>query len=705
MTTAKVHFPSEGCLVEFMHGNSPVPAVVLDARKDRLRLYSVAKREISLSPSRLLPWSGPFLGTGLSRQRTDEILEERRALRDSLAAEISVPELWGLVQGELTSASAEWLAGVLWADPDIDREAALGRALLSAKSHFRFSPPDFEIFDSEVVEKRLAEAENNRMREIAAAAGSRFFHKLWEARNRKRGDPLPEEPEEFAAAGLGERLKAMLLARAADPEQTENAVLWKPLIKGLPDDPYLALILAETWELIPEHYNFLLDRIGYERGEAWAREFAGECGELAGACALLAANLEPDDTPYVSVDSAGTIDRDDAFHVERRDDGFLLRVALACPAAVWPFGGPLDKAVQKRASSLYLPEGDEHMLPSAAGREMFSLDEGRPRPALVFVLHISGQGEILRAAPELRLARTAANLDPASCESAYVAGEREADATPVAAKAAPHAPMLRRALDLARILRSARIAAGAVITERPDPEVLLREDGDGRHVEIVPGPDAPSSHMTVEELMILCNGAAAVWGRERSLPLLYRTQNVALPREFAGIWSEPQDIVRVIRALPSATLECTAKRHAGLALDAYATVTSPLRRYADLFNQGQITSFLLRERPLMSREETAALIPPLSARSEAAGLVQRLRPRYWKLVFFRLHGDKIWWDAVVAEENENFVTAALPWAQLSVRGKRRRFDEKIYPGMRIRVRLGKINPSAGEIQLLEATEA
>ncbi|MDR1685942.1 MAG: RNB domain-containing ribonuclease [Desulfovibrio sp.] len=708
MTAAKVHFPSEGCLVEFMQGNSPVPALVLEARNDRLRLYSIAKRELALPPSRLLPWSGPFLGTGLSRQRMDEALEEHRALREAAAAGISVLELWELAQGEVSRASAEWLAGLLWTEADIDREAALGHALLSAKAFFRFSPPDFEVFDRATVEKRLAEAESNRLREVAAAAGSRFFHKLWEARNRKRGEAPPEPPEEFAAAGLGDRLKAMLLARAVEPEQTDNAALWKALVKGLPDLPYLALTLAESWGLVPEHYNFLLDRIDFERGEDWARDFAGECAEAARAAELLVGRLEPDNTPYVSVDAADAADRDDALHVELKDGVFLLRVALACPAVVWPFGGPLDKAVQKRASSLYLPEGDEHMLPSAVGRALFSLDEGLPRPALVFALRLSGQGEILHAAPELRLVRPAANLDPEGCEPALADREQEENAAPLTAKAAPHAPMLRDALALARVLRRARLAAGAVITERPDPEVLLTEDEDGVRVDIVPGPHTPSAHMLVEEVMVLCNSTAAVWGREHAVPLFYRTQNVALPREFAGIWSEPQDLARVIRSLPPATLECEARRHAGLALDAYATVTSPLRRYTDLFNQGQIIRALLREQhltPPLSREETLALLPLISARADAAGQVQRWRPRYWKLLFFRRHGDKKWWDAVVAEENENFVVAALPWAQLTVRGRRRQFDEKIYPGMRIKVRLGKIIPLTGEIQILESAEA
>ncbi len=205
--------------------------------------------------------------------------------------------------------------------------------------------------------------------------------------------------------------------------------------------------------------------------------------------------------------------------------------------------------------------------------------------------------------------------------------------------------------------------------------------------------------------MILSNASLALWGGKQGLPLLYRAQDVALPREFAGIWTDPQDISRIIRALPPASLESQPKRHAGLGLHAYATFSSPIRRYTDLLNQGQILSCLRSGAPRLAREELNMLLPSISARSDAAAQVQRQRPRYWKLLFFRQQGDKKWWDAIVADENEAFVTIALPWAQVLVRGRRRQFDEKLFPGMRIQVRLGKVNPLLGEMQVLEAREA
>lgn len=746
MSANKVKYPGPGSMVEFMQGNSPMQALVLEEQGGRLRLYAINRRESSMPASRLLPWSGPHMGAGLSRQRMDDILEEHKKRRAALAAEVSPLEVWELIQGEVDKASAEWMAGLVWEQPDIDQEAALGHALLAAKTHFRFSPPAFEVFPRAVVETRLQEAEAARAREVFAVTGAQFFQRLWDVHCRKRSSLSPAD---FPDQELTEKCKSLIFEYLVDPDATENAAVWKLLTKALPESPHLPLHLAVAWGLVPEHYNFWLDRIGFDRGEAWAdawpedraaiqdkaeavtRELRGENPPLSpdgagpggsgrsSSTAFDAFFSGQPDYPFVSVDPLSTKDRDDAFFVEKTPDGgFNAHIALACPASAWPFGGGLDKAVLRRGASLYLPEGNEHMLPAAVGRSLFSLDAGLVRPGLLLAIRLSAKGEALAIEPRLGLARVRDNLDLESCEAILDGsvlhegrpeegpeGWVDAPADSPLARAGRHASMLRAAHELAGLLQARRVAAGAVITERPDPEIRLQGQGEDVQVSIVNGPSVNRSHLVVGELMVLANSLLAVWAGERGIPLLYRTQDVALPREFAGVWTEPHDISRVVRALPPASLESAPRRHAGLGLAAYATLSSSLRRYADLLNQGQVVSFLRDKAPRLDASALAALLPMVSARLDAASQVQRFRPRYWKLLFFRQQGDKKWWDAVVAEENEAFVTISLPWAQLMVRGRRRQFDEKIYAGMRVQVRLGKVQPLLNEIQVIEAREA
>lgn len=736
MTIDKVRYPSPGCVVEFMQGNSPHLAVVLEEQGGRLRLYTQGKREMNLTAARLLPWFGPLRGSGLSRHAMDVAMEEAHTLRDSLAKDIAVHDVWELVQGEVHKAGAEWLASLVWAQPTVDHEAALGRSLINCKTHFRFSPPDFEIFPETVVQQRLAEAEAIRVRDVIAGAGAQFFRLLWDIQSGKRG---PLTPQEQPAPELAERLRTMLFERMADPDATEDDSLWRLLVKGLPEHPFLPLLLATAWGLVPEHYNFHLDRAGFAPGETWAEPFAGAMDSLRTRYAEALRALPPftlgEDGGLVTIDPASAQDRDDAFFVScRGESGFRVVVALACPAVIWDFDDPFDKTVLRRHSSIYLPEGNQHMLPAAVGWQLFSMDEGRQRPSLVLDITLDAQGMPLASDIRLVSVSVTANLNLEESEAGFTcfasaaarnAGDHTAEpdwgkvftgteALPLSAPSPadlpedhpvrPHAALFAAAHKLAVLLQRKRIRHGAVITERPDPEVILTEKDGQVRVEIHTPPPTPASHLVIGEMMILANSLLAEWAIAHAVPLFFRSQDVGLPKDFAGVWTAPHDISRVVRGLPGASLEAQPRRHAGLGLQAYTSCTSPIRRYTDLLNQGQVVSFLRTGAPRLSQGELASLLPLMSARNDAIMQVQRSRPRYWKLVFLRQQGPKVWWDAVITEESNSFIGISLPWAQLLLRGRRNLFSEKITLGQDIQVRIGKVNPLLNEMSIVETRE-
>lgn len=234
---------------------------------------------------------------------------------------------------------------------------------------FSLSPPVFEIFTLEEVERRRAEAEARREREELVGGGAEWFRRLWESsqQHKESPDPALTPPEPVRT-----RLERMLRSRILDPETQEDDVLWKQVSKGLPDDQYLPLLLAQAWGIVPEHYNFWLARAEYEEGDAWSSSFEDEINALVER----ASSTELKECPgtFLSIDSASTRDIDDAFDIAYRPEGgWVVTVALACPALVWPFGSPLDRVVSRRATSIYLPEGDSHMMPEALGTDAFSL--------------------------------------------------------------------------------------------------------------------------------------------------------------------------------------------------------------------------------------------------------------------------------------------------------------------------------------------
>ncbi len=701
-----VRYPAPGCVVEYMEGNAVQIAMVTEEAGGRLRLLLPNRRETRLNASRLLPWLGPQQAAGLSREEAVRLLETHREAREAAAAAVPLMDAWELAQGEVESAPAPWFAELFESAPDVDAVAAWGRALLACKSHFRFQPPEFQVFSAEMAEKRAAEETARQEREALMAGGAAFFRLLWDVACKKRVLPPATGPgsEDWPDPHVARRLEETLRARMADPETQEHEALWRGLSKGLPDVPHLPLQLLMAWGKLPPHYNFWLDRADYAPGDTWWEPLTNEVQALGlAATGPEAAALPHCPLPFMSIDSASTRDVDDAFYVRATDDGLELTLALACPALYWEFGGPLDRLVLHRGSSIYLPEGDCHMLPQCLGTGAYSLQAGEDRPAFCVRVRVDANGSYGPCEIFTARARLAANLHYEDCQAVL---DAQAAQTPLPDNAAaPFADQLALGLDLARRRQAARIAAGAVIMDRPEPVIHLHGPATDPQVEVALDYHAPDAQLLVAEMMILASAAVAELAQKAGLPLLHRTQDVALPKEYAGVWTAPADMTRVMRALTPSALEVQPRPHAALGLPRYTPMTSPLRRYPDLVNEAQLVHFLRTGGPRWDTEALAALLQTLHPVLDAVGQVQRFRPRYWKLLYFRQQGDKIWWPGVITEENDVMVSVSLPEQGMFVRGKRRLFDERACPGMAVRLRLGKVQPLYNEMQILEAMTA
>lgn len=677
-----------GCLVEFMQGNQAQVAWVLEESSGRLRVYTLTHREEKMAMARVLPWMGPRYDGARDRSAISEILAGHQAKREAAAKAIAPLELWELAQGEVREESAEWFAGLVGEKPDVDAVAGMGRALLGCKTHFKFHAPKFEVYSAETVERRLAEAAAAEEREKVVVAGQAFFKELWHGwatGDRKKGAALAARLDPEAAA----KLAAMLRRLMADADDQESAVLWAMLRKGLPEHPLQAYILATQWGIVPPHYNYHLDQADYVPGDDWHAPYAAEIeARRAGLAAL---SREPEPIAFVSIDSPTTRDIDDAFFAETRPDGTIrLILALADPALDWDFGGPLDTAVAHRASSLYLPEGVSHMLPECLGTDLYSLRAGEVRPSLVMEWEFSPEGEIVGFAMRKSFVRVAENTTYAVVEAALDRGD-----------AAPH---LQLGWRVAAWLRAARLERGAVIIERPEPEIRLSGYPDDVKIEMSVCPAYPKAQLLVSELMILGNAAAADYAVSHGAAMLFRTQDARLPPEIRGVHSDPPAIQRAVRELPPTLTEPDPRPHATLAAPAYAPVTSPLRRYADLINLAQLEALLRTGAPRWSRGELEARLPLLSSRIEAVGRVQRFRPRYWKLAFLQRHCKERTFEGVVVDVAGGFVSLSLPDFQIYVRATRDTLGDTIYTGQRYALRLGRIDPLTNELRVFGAEE-
>jgi exoribonuclease-2 len=675
-----IRHPGPGCVVEFMQGNAPTLAWVLEEQSGKLRLYTLNKRETKLPAARLLPWSGPALEPDVSKSDIDAELQRRQETRQSIEASLDVEELWEMAQGEMPSAHAQWFAEMLFQEPDPDQVAAMGRALLVCKTHYKFQPPEFTILSPEAVERKQNELERERIRQKLISSGRDFLRAVWDGKSHQ--DPDPE---------TADKLRELLLARIADPEDPETGPVWRELRKGFPDTPHLPLLLAQKWGVLPAHYNFHLDQAGYLRGNDWSLKHEGEIAEQTEAVQALG---EPELSGFVSIDSATTRDIDDAFSLDiRPEGGYLLRLALANPAFAWDFGGPLDKDVADRATSIYLPEGSLHMMPEQLGTDTYSLLERQVRPSMVMEFRLDAEAHLEDCSIAMRSVRVEHNI---TYEQAEEAARHEGDH--------PFRDMIAMAADVGEKLRQNRIERGAIVIDRPDPDVTLHEENGATRVEVLMKPATPKAQVLVSEMMILANEAVANWAAQRDITLFHRTQDFTLPKEYAGLWTEPQEIFSVVKQFGPSLLEVEPRPHRGLGLQAYAPSTSPLRRYPDLANCAQVGHYLTHGQPKWSKNELETMKPRLVARLEAAGQVQRFRPRYWKLEYCRQNRRSLR-EAVAVDDNGNFITLAIPELQIFVRADKKLAGEKCRPGMLFMISFGRVDPLMNEIHVAEVLEA
>lgn len=690
-------FPIPGCVVEYLEDNQVQTGIILEETGGKLRILLPNRRETKLNASRMLPWIGPAYSPTLTREEAVKILEKHRQIRQTKTASIKTLEVWEVAHDEITQAPASWFAELFENDPDMDIYSAYGRALLEDKTHFRFTSPDFIIFDTDTVAAREEEQRKKAVREAIAGQGSAFFQLLWTIASKKKAFPdnfstlVPEEK-------LAATLENLLRERMLNPESQLNDSLWKLLIHGLPEDQFLPVQLLQAWGKIPPHYNFWLDRAEYDR-ENWWLDHQQEINDILDkarrdkSSGALPAVLHP----YLSIDGEKTRDIDDAFHLEKTDSGWKVHLAFANPALYWPFGSPLDKKISRRGTSLYLPEETLHMLPADMGVDTFSLQAGHARPALCMTIELDQNGNPVNFEPYLGSIVVTANLRYREVEELL-----QAESTTNAAS--PYGTVLEQASEVARLLENRRIQNGAVIMLRPELDIRLNGEPENPHVEIEKQPDYIDSHRIVSEFMILASASLADWA-DGKIPLIHRTQKITLPMEYAGVWNNEVDLAHIIKAMQPSILEIETAPHAALGLAKYAPVTSPLRRYADLVNEAQVNAFLLDKEPAWNSKSLKNMLDSFSPWLESVTQVQKFRPRYWKLIYFQQGGDKTWWPAVITEENDSFIFVALPDYGLFIRAKRELFGERTFPGMEIMVRLGKINPLYNEIHILETMSA
>ncbi|MGG7446782.1 exoribonuclease II [Kosakonia oryzendophytica] len=331
---------------------------------------------------------------------------------------------------------------------------------------------------------------------------------------------------------------------------------------------------------------------------------------------------------FVTIDSASTEDMDDALYVEETSDGKLqLTVAIADPTAWIAEGSKLDDAAKIRAFTNYLPGFNIPMLPRELSDDLCSLRANEVRPALVCRMTLDSEGAI-----DSNIEFFAATIE-SKAKLAYDdvsdwlenSGEWQPPSDAIAAQ-------IRLLHRVSQLRAGWRQTHALVFKDRPDYRFVLGEKGEV--LDIVAEPRRVANRI-VEESMIAANICAARVLRDKLGFGIYNvhmgfdpanSEQLAAMLKTHGMHVDAEEVLtldgfcklrRELDAQPSGFLDSRIRRfqsfaeisiepgpHFGLGLEAYATWTSPIRKYGDMVNHRLLKAIIKGETPKRPQDDT-----------------------------------------------------------------------------------------------------
>ncbi|ROQ91116.1 ribonuclease catalytic domain-containing protein [Desulfosoma caldarium] len=655
---------SPGTVVEFFEAKELLLGVCLTVKDQKLHVLTEANREMSLVLRRVVSASPNKLNPAQSRDDLVRALKSLRNVRETLAAQVNVAELWSVLEGESEAYGPKDLADLVFASGVTDDHvAAVQRALLADRLYFQFKDGLFAARTAEQVERRREEMAREAERVRLLEEGAQWARRVWQAKSGGRHDIVDpkvlEKIKDFGIFG----------------QESESAAFVKELFgrAGIPVQPASAFRLLVRLGVWSEDENLYLHQQGL------SLEFPEKALDAAERAKKLAERIwtGEDRSDFRSldvftIDSASTRDFDDALSFRPLGQGLWeVGVHIADAAHFVDLHDVLDQEAASRVTSIYLPDRRIPMLPSALSEEACSLCLGKDRATLSFIMEVDAAGQIHRCSIRPGIVRVTRRLTYEQVDGLVETEE--------AFKVLWH---------LSERLREQRRERGAVLLPLPEIHISVNDHG---MIQLIRYDKERPSQIIVSEWMIAANARAAAYLAEHNVPAIYRCQAECRP-ETDQVQSDYPifHIYRQRRLFARAELETRPGPHCSLGTNPYTTVTSPIRRYIDLVVQRQIKAALCDGRPVYGEEDLEKILTHVRVQLSKIAFVQRKWTRYWILRYLEQE-DIQTVHAIVLDKNAKFAYLLLPDFLLEVQAPLPS-DHPVGAGEMVRLKIERLHP-------------
>lgn len=303
------------------------------------------------------------------------------------------------------------------------------------------------------------------------------------------------------------------------------------------------------------------------------------------------------EVPFVTIDPDGSVDLDQAVHIARDGDGYLVRYAIADVAAFVAPGGTIDAECHQRVETLYAPTRRTPLHPEVLSEGAASLLPGVVRPALVWEIRLDAAGAVTASTVARARVRSRRQYSYAEVQRLLDGGQAE--------------EVLVLLAEVGRLREAAEAARGGVNLGVPEQEVRVAADGNWT---LEYRTNLPCEGWNAQ-ISLLTGMVAAQMMRDAGVGILrtlppaqdYATDRLRRTARWLGIsWPEEVGYPEFVRGLDASVLReaamlnaCTTlfrgagyeaftdgappgAEHAAIAAP-YAHVTAPLRRLVDRY--------------------------------------------------------------------------------------------------------------------------
>ncbi|MBK2095785.1 RNB domain-containing ribonuclease [Francisella philomiragia] len=324
-----------------------------------------------------------------------------------------------------------------------------------------------------------------------------------------------------------------------------------------------------------------------------------------------------------AIDDEGSNDPDDAISWDAQQN--KMWVHIADPSSSISFGDEVDLEARARGSNLYVPEHIITMLPPQATQKLgLGLQEVSPALSVGFRLDESGDiHDIEICFSNIKVTRYSYEFVEENI-SALELGDIEV---------------------YAKYFTDKRLAKGAVELDFPEIKISLDND---KNVKLTDLPRL-NSRTLVRDTMLMAGVAIGQFCKENNICVPFSTQpEHDLEQDDLESIDSIADMFATRKKLQRGKYSTEPDVHAGMGLDSYVQVTSPLRRYLDLLVHYQLRNFL-ENKQMISIEDVDNIIAQVDIPIKSNRQTERFSNSHWKLVYL-MQNPNLEFQAAVIEK-------------------------------------------------------